>query len=126
MTVVYKSSFADNDFTSEDERGDNAWMRDILRDKVCVDCGEKVFRKRAFLWWQALGDIILCSECAEHTVNGLCRDVAELLGDEQAKGATGELYGPMVLKQQLAREIAARVKSQAQLIEYMQGGFAKR
>lgn len=79
------------------------WQRDTLsgealRGKVCSSCGTPVFRKKKFLWWRAYLDIFLCEDCAEGTLNGLNRDLAEMKGDQQAVGKKGDCYSPIILK----------------------------
>ncbi len=65
------------------------WFHDILKDATCNICGEKVLNRKKFLWWRADSDIILCYECADHTLTGLNRDLLEMEGDKTAIGQSG-------------------------------------
>lgn len=62
----------------------------------CSVCSEEF--KKGWLWWRADKDIALCAECAEHTLNGLNRDLAEMKGDKDSKRQVGGLYNSIALK----------------------------
>ena len=90
---------------TEYNREVRAWMISRVQNQKCDVCGELVAGRRAFLWWCADRDIIFCSECAEHTISGLGRDLAELKGGKGHKDGiyeTGDRYNPVLLRASIA------------------------
>ena len=88
------------------------WTGMICRVKHCSVCGEDIW-KGDFIFWRDAQDIAFCRDCAEHTLNGLSRDLAELKGDKQAIHKTGEAYSPIRLK-------AEKDRLQGKILEYLQ------
>ena len=102
MTLVI-DSFKDWPRNNENDIGVVEWFRKMLKNAKCLVCGELVLNRKQFIWWRADSDIVLCSDCAEHTLNGLNRDLAELKGDKSAKKQTGDKYSPILLKKEIDR-----------------------
>ena len=102
MTVV-RDFFIGRTNETEYDIEVSEWLRESLRNAKCAVCGDLVLDRKAFLWWSADSNIILCRDCAEHTIDGLSRDLAELKGDKEAKGKTGDRYSPILLKQEVSR-----------------------
>lgn len=124
MAVVYKDSFIDQ---AEDDQYTcevNAWMREILTSQVCLVCGEIVYGKRNFIWWRGDNDVILCEDCAEHTISGLSRDLVELKGDKEAVGKTGSFYDPVLLKGEVDR-LQGKISEYLKRIVTLQSILAK-
>jgi len=120
MTTVYIGSFLDQSGLTEDveyENEVNVWMRGILQKQICSSCGDLVFRHKNFIWWRGERDIFLCDECAEHTIGGMGRDLAELKGHTEAKGKTGELYNPLILKDEITRLQNLQIRNLKRIVE---------
>ena len=113
MTVVL------NSFKDETDAGIKEWFRGMLQKSKCAVCGDLVLDHKPFIWWCADINLVLCVDCAEHTLNGLNRDLAELKGDPAAKGKTGEKYNPILLKKEVER-LQAKITLHLQSIVELQ------
>lgn len=127
--LVAKNAFEDgplpvDPLAREYEIEVNEWLRGCVKEARCLVCGELVLDKKPFIWWRADSDIILCADCAEHTVNGLSRDVAELKGDKQARGKPGDKYDAYFLKQEVDRLQGLIMKHLQKIVE-LQESIAK-
>jgi len=55
-------------------------FRHLLQNATCDVCGEEVLDKKEFLWWRGNRDIIICADCAFHTLSGLNLDLLVEMG----------------------------------------------
>lgn len=100
-------------FKSEYDKEIVEWEKGILKNRVCLVCGEKVLDKKPFIWWRGAEEIIICSDCAEHTISGMSRDLLELKGDSTSIGKKGEKYS-------IVKTLKAKTELEAQQMNRIQ------
>ena len=82
MTVIYvkNKKWDCGDEAAIQGCTNDEWMAAFCPEKTCSVCGEDIW-ERNFILWQGVQGIVLCDQCAEHTLAGLNRDLCELKGE---------------------------------------------
>ncbi len=94
------------------------WMAAFCPEKTCSICGEDIW-ERNFIWWRGVQGIVICDQCAEHTLAGLNRDFCELKGEikRTEAGSGNPLFNVSYLKENIKNLLMRNIELTKRVLE---------